>query len=173
MREIATSPRIKEFMRRLGDAAIVDTKIYLTGGATAVLFGWRDTTIDVDLKIIPESDEIFRALPALKESLRLNVELASPDMFIPALPGWESRSIFISREGKVDWYHYDPCGQALAKIERSHERDRGDVQEFIRRDLVRPSELRRLFAQIIPELIRYPAIDPAAFAQRVEKALAP
>jgi hypothetical protein len=48
-------------MRRLGAAAEVDTRIYLTGGATAVLFGWRETTIDVDLKIIPDRDEIFRA----------------------------------------------------------------------------------------------------------------
>ena len=158
-------------MRRLGQAATAPAKIYLTGGATAVLFGWRETTIDVDLKIIPESDDIYRALPALKEELRLNVELASPDLFIPALPGWESRSLFISREGKVDWFHYDPYGQALAKIERGHERDRGDVGEFIRQGLVNPPELRKLFAQVTPDLIRYPAIDSKAFAQKVEQAL--
>jgi hypothetical protein len=171
MREVATSSRIKEFMQRLGSATSVDTKVYLTGGATAVLFGWRDTTIDVDLKIIPDSDEVFRALPALKESLQLNVELASPDLFIPALPGWENRSIWISREGRIDWYHYDPYGQALAKIERGHERDLGDVRELIHRGLVEPSELRKLFLHIVPGLIRYPAIDPAAFTQKVDRAL--
>jgi hypothetical protein len=171
MREIATGSRIKEFMRHLGAAATVETKIYLTGGATAVLFGWRETTIDVDLKIVPDSDPIFRALPDLKERLKLNVELASPDLFIPALPGWEDRSLFISREGKIDWYHYDPYGQALAKIERDHEQDRLDVQELIRRDLVKPAELKNLFMQITPGLIRYPAIDPAAFTKKVERAL--
>ena len=169
MREIASGSRIKEFMRRLGQAAAVPTKIYLTGGATAVLLGWRETTIDVDLKIIPDTDDIYRALPVLKEDLRLNVE--SPDLFIPALPGWESRSLFISREGKVDWFHYDPYGQALAKIERGHERDQIDVQEFIRQGFVKPPELRKLYAQVTPELLRYPAIDPRAFARKVEQAL--
>jgi hypothetical protein len=171
MRELATGTRIREFMRRLGAAASVDTRIYLTGGATAVLFGWRETTIDVDLKIIPDSDEIFRALPALKESLHLNVELASPDLFIPALPGWESRSLFIGREGRVDWYHYDPYSQALAKIERGHERDRADVQQLMGQGLVQPQELRKFFREITPALIRYPSIDPEAFARKVDEAL--
>jgi hypothetical protein len=173
MRELATGTRIREFMRRLGAAANVDTRIYLTGGATAVLFGWRETTIDVDLKIIPDSDDLFRALPALKESLHLNVELASPDLFIPALPGWESRSLFIGREGRVDWYHYDPYSQALAKIERGHERDRVDVQNLMGQGLVRPDELRKLFREITPLLIRYPSIDPEAFARKVDEALHP
>jgi hypothetical protein len=171
MRELATHTRIREFTRRLGEAATAETAVYLTGGATAVLLGWRDTTIDVVIKIIPDRDEIFRALPALKESLQLNVELASPDQFIPALPGWESRSLFISREGRINWYHYDPYAQALAKIERDHQRDRGDVREFIRSGLVKPEELRNLFRQIIPQLIRYPSLDPDAFATKVERAM--
>jgi hypothetical protein len=33
----------------------------------------------VDLKIVPESDAMLRAIPPLKESLELNVELAAPD----------------------------------------------------------------------------------------------
>jgi hypothetical protein len=172
MRELASGSRIREFMQRLGAAATVDTRVYLTGGATAVLFGWRETTIDVDLKIIPDSDAIFRALPALKESLRLNVELASPDLFIPALPEWETRCIFISREGRVDWYHYDPYSQALAKIERGHERDRSDVQALIRHGLVEPRRLRELFQAIQAHLIRYPSIDPGAFIRKVDEALA-
>jgi hypothetical protein len=76
MRELASAARIHSFMRELGRAVRQPTRIYLVGGATAVLSGWRETTIDVDLKIIPESDEIFRALPRLKEELRLNIELA-------------------------------------------------------------------------------------------------
>jgi hypothetical protein len=171
MREIANNPRIKEFLRRLGSAATSHTRIYITGGATAVLLGWRDSTIDVDIKIIPDRDEIFRAIPSLKEDLQLNVELASPDDFIPALPGWESRCVFISREGMVDWYHYDPYAQALAKIQRDHQQDRGDVRDFIQRGFVKPELLRDLFHQIVPHLIRYPSIDPEAFAKRVDSAL--
>jgi hypothetical protein len=38
----------------------------------------------VDLVMRPESDALLRAIPLLKERLRLNVELASPDRF-PAM----------------------------------------------------------------------------------------
>jgi len=76
MREVVTAARVREFTRRLGELVERETRIYLTGGATAVLFGWRESTLDVDLKIVPESDEVFRAIPRLKEELRLNIELA-------------------------------------------------------------------------------------------------
>ena len=171
MRELATADRIREFMRRLGEAAQEDARVYLTGGATAVLLGWRESTLDVDIKPVPDRDELFRALPALKESLHLNVELASPDQFIPPLPDWESRSPLICRHGRVDWHHYDPHAQALAKIERDHDRDRTDVREMLRRGLIDPARLRGFFDRIRPNLIRYPAINPAAFARRVDEAL--
>jgi hypothetical protein len=48
------------------------------GGTSAVLVGWRASTIDVDLVMRPESDAMLRAIPMLKEQLQLNVELASP-----------------------------------------------------------------------------------------------
>src|ERR1043166_7925189 len=44
MRELADSTRIELFMRELGRAARADSHAYLTGGATAVLHGWRATT---------------------------------------------------------------------------------------------------------------------------------
>ena len=44
---------------------------------TAVLQGWRESTIDVDIKLIPHRDEELCVIPALKESLRLNIELAA------------------------------------------------------------------------------------------------
>ena len=94
-----------------------------------MLCGWRESTIDIDLNIISESDEILRMLPALKERLRVNVELASPDDFIPFLPSWEERSRFIKQEGRLTFLHYDFYAQALAKIERGHETDQRDVQE--------------------------------------------
>ena len=172
MRELATAPRNHESMRQLGAADTLETPVYATGGVTAVLFGWRETTIDVDLNIIPESDEIFRAIPLLKEQLHLNVELASPDLFIPPLPGWETRSPFIVREGRVDWHHYDPYAQALAKIERGHDRDRDDVRELLRRGLIEAAAVRAHFEAIKPALLRYPALDPEAFERKVVEAMA-
>jgi hypothetical protein len=80
------------------------------GGATAVLVAWRATTIDVDFVMRPEVDAILRAIPALKERLNLNVELASPDQFIPVPPGWEQRSPVIRRTGLVTFRHYGFTG---------------------------------------------------------------
>lgn len=40
-------------MRAAGEAAAREGVCYLTGGATAVLLGWRATTIDVDLRLEP------------------------------------------------------------------------------------------------------------------------
>src|SRR5207247_7982682 len=139
-----------------------------TGGASAVLLGWRPSTIDVDIEIVPERDEILRRLPALKEDLEINIELAAPSHFIPELPGWEDRSVFIAREGRVSFYHYDFYSQALAKIERGHAQDRGDVDAMLDGGLVEPARLRRLFEEIVPRLYRYPAIDPASFRRSLE-----
>ena len=55
--------RRKQFMRALGRAARVEGRVYLTGGATAVLNGWRASTIDVDIKVIPDQDELLREIP--------------------------------------------------------------------------------------------------------------
>lgn len=47
MRDLADEARIEQFMRALGRVAQIDGRVYLTGGATAVLYGWRQSTIDV------------------------------------------------------------------------------------------------------------------------------
>ena len=62
MRQPADLTRIKRFMRALGDAARRETRVYFTGGATAVLHGWRDSTIDIDIKIVPDRDELLRTV---------------------------------------------------------------------------------------------------------------
>ncbi len=104
MREVADAERIGRFMRALGRAADADGACYLTGGATAVLLGWRESTIDVDVLLVPESEHLLRAIQRIKDELRINIELASPADFIPVPPGWEDRSIFAAREGKPSFY---------------------------------------------------------------------
>jgi len=134
----------------------------LPAGGTAVLFGWRATTIDLDLKADPEPSGFFEAIAELKETVDLNIELASPDDFIPALPDWRERSIFIARHRELDFYHYDLYAQALAKIERGHQRDLADVRAMFGLGLIKGERLLELFVAIEPELIRYPAIEPRA-----------
>jgi hypothetical protein len=168
VRDLADEERIRRFMLALGEAAPRDGVCYLTGGATAVLVGWRPTTLDVDIALDPEQDEVLRAMPRLKEELSINVELASPADFIPLPTGWRDRSPLIDRLGRLVFRHFDPYSQALAKLERGHTQDLVDVRELLDRRLVEEAELRSRFNEIEPELYRFPAIDPADFRGSVE-----
>lgn len=171
MRGPTTPEGLRRFMVEVGRAVTEPVDVYFTGGVTAILHGWRDSTIDIDLTMEPESNELLRAVSGLKESLSLNVELASPDQFIPALPGWRQRSTFITREGSVTFRHYDLYAQALSKIERGHDQDLRDVGRMLDDGLIDPAELMSHFEQIEPLLYRFPAIDPASFRRAVEQAI--
>lgn len=173
MREIADTQRIRRFMRALGAEVHGAVRIYFTGGATAVLIGWRASTIDVDIKIVPDADLVLRTIPRLKEELQMNIELASPADFIPVRPGWEERSLFVGQEGRIVFCHFDLVAQALAKIERGHRQDVEDVREMVARGLVDPVRVWNDFEQIQPDLYRYPAVDPASFRQALEAIIGP
>jgi hypothetical protein len=168
MRQPVTAARVEEFMKALGSGVTSPARVFLVGGATAVLLGWRDSTIDIDLKAIPERDDLLRQLSTLKERLEINIELASPDNFIPELPGWEDRSRFVRQEGKLTFLHYDFYAQALAKIERGHETDLRDIQEMIRSNLVEPKRLLELFYKIEGNIHKYPALNAPSFRRAVE-----
>jgi hypothetical protein len=161
--------KLEQFMSMLGQRVRGSGTIYLAGGATAVLHGWRSTTIDVDIKPDPEPPGLFEAIATIKEELDINVELASPDQFIPPLPGWRERSIFIGQFGALGFYHYDPYGQALSKLQRRHDRDLLDVESLWRAGMIRVDRMRELFTEIEPQLLRYPAVDPASFRLAVEE----
>jgi len=171
MRPPVDDTRIRALARELGSISRVPVRLYLTGGATAVIEGWRASTVDVDLRFEPEADELMRALPKLKESLAINIELASPPDFIPELPGWRERSPFLLSEGAVSLHHFDPYSQALSKIERGFRQDLSDVTAMIERGLVQPVLLRELFDAIAPDLYRYPAIEPSSFRRKLDAAL--
>lgn len=168
MRHESTADDIHRFMRSMGIAVREPGRVYFTGGVSAVLHGWREMTVDIDLRSDPEPQGFFEAIHDLKEQLELNIELACPSDFIPEAPGWRERSVFIARHGPLDFYHYDFYSQALAKIERDHDRDRRDVRRMIESGLVERDRLAARFEQIRPALLRYPALDPAAFARKLE-----
>ncbi|MGI9118743.1 MAG: DUF6036 family nucleotidyltransferase [Acidimicrobiales bacterium] len=160
MRRLATAERVRLFIRRLAPSAIQSTTIYLTGGATAVLLGWRDATIDIDIKVVPNDGSVLRGIPPLKEALELNVELASPDLFLPVRAGWEGRSPWETTSGLLVVRHFDPTAQALGKLERGHARDLVDVAELFRRGYVTPTSLNSELDAIEDDLYRFPAVDP-------------
>jgi hypothetical protein len=154
-------------MRAIGATANEPGRIYFTGDASAVLQGWRDSAPIIDVRIVPESDRILRAIADVKERLRLNVELDSD--FVPPLPGWETRSPFIALEGPISFHHYDFYTQALSKLERSHRKDLLDVGSMIRDGLVDPDRLHALFEEVAETLYRYPAVHPPSLRAAVER----
>jgi hypothetical protein len=133
MRELADAARIRAFMKALADRATSECRVYFTGGASAVLEGWRQAE----------------------------------------LPGWEDRSPFIERIGRVSFHHYDFLAQALAKVERGETKDLADVRAMIARGLATPAGLWDRFRRIEPEIYRFPAISPAAFRRALEAAVGP
>jgi hypothetical protein len=166
VRALADPEKVRALLAELGRRSRGPGRVYLVGGATALLEGWRASTVDVDLKLDPEPAGIFEAIAELKDELDVNVELASPDQFLPPLPDWRERSPFIARHGQVEFFHYDLRGQALAKLARAHGRDLADVRAMLERGLVRAADLLAALDGIRPRLVRYPALDAAAFEVR-------
>ncbi len=169
MRSNTNPQKIAQFMEALGKEALSSGCIYFTGGASALLMGWRKTTVDIDIRLDPEPLGVFPAIAKLKEQLHINIELASPQDFLPALPKWRDRSLFIGKHGKISFYHYDFTSQALAKLSRGFDRDLRDVEAMYARKLFSLTELRDNFNAIFPALIRFPALNPEVLKHRVEK----
>ena len=68
----------------------------------------------------------------------------------------------------LSFAHFDPYSQALSKLERGHVHDLEDVEAMKRLGLVDSRRLRELFAEIEPDLYRFPALDPQRFRAAVE-----
>ncbi len=155
-------------MKILGREARGSGRIYFTGGASALLIGWRDSTVDIDIRLDPEPPGIFQAIAKIKQILNINIELASPQDFLPPLPGWQDRSQFVAKHGQISFYHYDFTAQALSKISRGFERDITDVQAMYDQQLFSLPDLRNGFDAIKPELIRFPSLDADELSTKVE-----
>jgi hypothetical protein len=169
MRAPADEPRVKQLLTALAAEVREPVRVYLVGGATAVLHGWRPATVDVDFVFEPDRDAMYRAIASAKDRLDINVELASPAHFLPEVPGWREHSEFVGQFGSLAVFHYDLRAQVLAKIERDHERDRLDVEALLKR--VSRDEVWRAFEAIRPGLVRFPAVDATSFEARVRAVL--
>lgn len=54
--------RIERLMEAFARVASGNLRVYFVRGTTAVLMGWRDSTIDVDFVMRPEDDAILPAI---------------------------------------------------------------------------------------------------------------
>jgi hypothetical protein len=68
MRDETDLRRLHRFMEHLGRSVKGPGKVYLTGGSTALLQGWRQTTIDIDIKGDPEPLGFFEGIAQVKKS---------------------------------------------------------------------------------------------------------
>jgi hypothetical protein len=159
MRKKVTPETLRDFMQKLAASAQSPGHVYFTGGATALLLGLREQTIDLDIKFDPEPRGAFEAIAHLKNSLDLNIELAAPSDFIPVTSDWKSHSRFIDRIGDISFSHFDLRAQILSKIERSYEQDIEDARHFQAAGKITAEELLAYFRAVQPLFIRYPAID--------------
>ncbi|MFO0140967.1 MAG: hypothetical protein ACK513_06065, partial [Aphanizomenon sp.] len=125
--------------------------------------------------IIADSDTVHRltietvATRSAITRSRFVIELASPQDFLPPLPGWRDRSLFIGKQGQISFYHYDFTAQALAKLSRGFNRDIKDVEAMYKQKLFSLNDLRNSFEAITPEIIRFPSLNPDILRSRIEK----
>lgn len=138
MREAADAERIGKLAKELGRVVPPGTRMYLTGGATAVLEGWRDSTVDI----------------------------ASPLDFLPALPGWQGRSRFRFREGNLEVFDFDLYSQALSKLERGFELDLEDVHNMVLANMSNPNGWASCSRRSRVSSTAFPQSTREAFAKR-------
>ena len=167
MRDLTTLERLNTFFDRIQRGVRDQVSIYLTGGACALLKGWRETTLDIDFIFEPELEVIYRSIPELKNDLKINLEIASPSHFLPELPGWKDRSEYIKTCGKVSFYHYDFYSQALSKLERFHVQDLRDIQSMLDNSLIIPEKLLEYFKVIEPKIFKYPNVDSKDLEKKI------
>ena len=169
MRNRLTRESLLALMRGLARSANPKQhyRVYLVGGGTAVLAGWRESSIDADL--YARQDEIFRDVQKIKDRLNLNIEFARPEDFVPPLEESETRHVLVETVGGVSFYHYDPYAQLLSKVVRGFARDVVDANAFVASGMVDPERFRNL-VQDIPESAysRYPRLSAQAVRAAVD-----
>lgn len=160
MRKELTRERLFSLMKELARTAPRRRayRIYLVGGGTAVYFGWRRSSVDVDL--FSDQEGVFRHIQEIKSKLNMNIEFARPEDFVPPLEGSADRHVFIDTVGSISFYHYDPYAQLFSKVVRGFQRDLDDAREFVRGGLVDPGKFRSLVVAIPDEeYARYPSLS--------------
>jgi hypothetical protein len=172
VRRELTCEALRELMEELARTAPAGDsfRVYVVGGGTAVLAGWRAATIDADL--YADRDEVFQDIQGIKDRLRLNIEFVRPEHFVPALAGSSDRHLFIDRVGNVEFYHYDPYAQLLSKIVRGFRKDLLDAEQFVKSGMVDPRQFREL-VEGIPDSAysKYPNLSRDSVRAAVDEVL--
>ena len=73
---------------------------------------------------------------------------------------------------REDIDHFIAALARRATNQRGHALDVTDVEQMFHRAFIEPAQLKNLFEAIVPQLYRYPALDPPGFRRALEKMLA-
>lgn len=153
-RRMADKAEIERFLHELGHRFHHAGRVYLVGGTTLVLEGLRTESLDIDIvwRVDPQHDsEFVRVVRELMGELRLNIEEASPEHFIPLPAGHFDRCQFVGRYGNLDVFHYDVYSTALSKIARGTDEDLADVLQLLEQAYLAWDKLENFFYEILPE----------------------
>ncbi|SRR5579884_148643 len=162
---------VEGFMEELGRRFRGAGRIYIAGGAEMVFLGFRSETeaIDYSADIHDEYGDLTAAVRAVMAHLDVSTEPAGPSDFIPLPAGWQDRSRFIARHGRLDFFLLDPVSVALSKIERGSSRDVADVQSLLQAGLVDLAALQSAFEEVVPRLERESLrVDEQDFRRKFE-----
>lgn len=176
-----TAAELERFLHQLGRCYRHSGRIYLVGGSSLIIVAAKISTLDLDLQFdVPAEHhaEFIRCLREVSHQLKIPVEQASPDQFIPLPTGYEDRHQFIGRYGSLDVFHFDFYSTALSKLHRGNEKDFADVVQMVQNELITLSTLRNYFHQLLPQMETFAiSTSPENFArnfgifeQRVAKA---
>lgn len=105
-----TSHTLNDFLSRLGRCYRHPGKVFLVGGSSLILTASKTSTFDIDLvrvanlggqfEVNPAHHTAFiRCLRQLSRQLKLPIEQASPEQFMPLPKGYQDRHRFIGRYG--------------------------------------------------------------------------
>ena len=150
-----TSQRLLDFLARLGRCYRHPGKVLLVGGSSLILTASKTSTLDIDLQfdVEPEHHTAFiRCLRQLSRQLKLPIEQASPEQFIPLPKGYQHRHRFIGRYGLLDVFHFDFYSVALSKIHRGNEKDFVDVIQMVTQGVIELPQLRQYYSEVLPQL---------------------
>lgn len=160
---------ITNFLQRLGRCYRHAGTVYLVGGSSLLLVAAKESTFDIDLKfdVSPEHHtEFIRCLRQTGRELKLPVEQASPDQFIPLPHGYQERRRFIGRFGQLEVFHFDFYSVALSKLHRGNEKDFADILNMVQQGLIELPELEKYFQEILPHYENLLSADPDSFQRK-------
>lgn len=167
MRPNVGKSQIEDFLKNLGRAFRKQGRLYLVGGAALVHLGVRTgSTDDIDIEIrSANEDEMSESIRRLKDSMKVNVEFASPGDFIPIPSQWETNAKYVGRYGSIDVFYFDFYSIALSKIERGSTKDINDVKLLIQHSSITLQELDNAYNEVLPRVGKRPynRIDPQKF----------